>query len=124
MVQSLKKAGLGSLELFCMGLKATGCYLARTLSYKGADFEMEKIHLDPGFRRERAQLGAQGFRVWLWCARAMACSHAGVPAVGSRLHQATRASKANGTGTGRCRPTRQPFALTQFALFFLRAATG
>jgi len=50
MVQSLKKAGLGSLELFCMGLKATGCYLARTLSYTGADFQMEKIHLDPSFR--------------------------------------------------------------------------
>jgi hypothetical protein len=50
MVQSLKKAGLGSLELFCMGLKATGCYLARTLSYNGAEFQMEKIHLDPGFK--------------------------------------------------------------------------
>lgn len=50
MVQSLKKAGLGSLELFCMGLKATGCYLARTLSYKGAEFLMEKIKPDAEFR--------------------------------------------------------------------------
>ena len=52
LVATLKKAGLGSLELFCMGLKATGCYLARTLSYKGAEFQLERIHLDPEFRWE------------------------------------------------------------------------
>lgn len=50
LVSTLKKAGLGSLELFCMGLKATGCYLARTLSYKGAEFQLERIKLDAEFK--------------------------------------------------------------------------
>lgn len=50
MVQYLKDAGLGSLELFCMGLKSTGTYLARTLSYAGAEFKLAKVQLDPVFR--------------------------------------------------------------------------
>jgi hypothetical protein len=62
LVQTLKKAGLGSLELFCMGLKATGCYLARTLSYKGADFELDKIRLGASFRRALGQGGWGGGR--------------------------------------------------------------
>ena len=33
-----------------LALQATGCYLARTLSYKGADFELDKIRLDASFR--------------------------------------------------------------------------
>ena len=43
------RAGLGSLELYAMGLKATGSYLARTLSYAGAEFNIAKEHIDPVF---------------------------------------------------------------------------
>jgi hypothetical protein len=46
----LGKSGLGALELYCMGLKATGTYLSRTLSYTGAEFLMERIELDPVFK--------------------------------------------------------------------------
>eukprot|EP00854_Cymbomonas_tetramitiformis_P015604 gene15604-18499_t len=33
-----------------MGLKAMGAYLARTLSYKGAEFEVYNTTLDPEFK--------------------------------------------------------------------------
>jgi hypothetical protein len=44
-LETLTGAGLGSLELFSMGLKATGTYLCRTLSYAGAEFELEHVPL-------------------------------------------------------------------------------
>lgn len=50
MIKTLQTAGLGSLELFCMGLKAMGSYLARTLSYHGANFVMDDVQLAPQFR--------------------------------------------------------------------------
>ena len=37
------------MELYSMGLKATGCYLARTLSYQGAEFNIARCTLDPVF---------------------------------------------------------------------------
>ena len=39
--------GLSSLELFSMGLKATGSYMSRALSYRGADFELATVDIDP-----------------------------------------------------------------------------
>ncbi|KXZ54936.1 hypothetical protein GPECTOR_3g106 [Gonium pectorale] len=50
MIDVLKDSGLGALEMFSMGLKATGTYLSRTLSYKGAEFRMEQLEMDPIFR--------------------------------------------------------------------------
>lgn len=50
MIKTLQTAGLGSLELFCMGLKAMGSYLARTLSYHGANFVMDDVQLSHQFR--------------------------------------------------------------------------
>jgi hypothetical protein len=44
------RSGLGSLELFSVGLKSTGIYLARTLSYQGADFELAAVTVDPVYR--------------------------------------------------------------------------
>lgn len=32
-----------------MGLKATGCYMSRTLSYAGAEFQLARCDLDPVF---------------------------------------------------------------------------
>ncbi|GFR48198.1 hypothetical protein Agub_g10015, partial [Astrephomene gubernaculifera] len=50
MIDVLKSSGLGALEMFSMGLKASGTYLSRTLSYKGAEFRLEQVDMDPVFR--------------------------------------------------------------------------
>ena len=39
-VESLNTSGLGAMEMFAMGLKSLGAYVARTLSYQGAEFEL------------------------------------------------------------------------------------
>ncbi|KAK9808500.1 hypothetical protein WJX73_001795 [Symbiochloris irregularis] len=49
LIMYLKGAGLASLELYAMGLKATGAYLSRTLSYSGAEFNIAKEQIDPVF---------------------------------------------------------------------------
>jgi hypothetical protein len=36
--------------MFAMGLKATGAYLCRTLSYRDAEFRLESIDIDPAFK--------------------------------------------------------------------------
>ena len=38
------------VEMFAMGLKATGTYLCRTLSYRDAEFRLENIDIDPAFK--------------------------------------------------------------------------
>ena len=38
--------GLSSLELFSMGLKATGSYMSRALSYRGATFDLASVDID------------------------------------------------------------------------------
>uniref|UniRef100_A0A7S3VHT8 Strawberry notch AAA domain-containing protein n=1 Tax=Dunaliella tertiolecta TaxID=3047 RepID=A0A7S3VHT8_DUNTE len=50
MITSLNKSGLGGVEMFAMGLKATGAYLCRTLSYRDAEFRLETIDIDPAFK--------------------------------------------------------------------------
>ena len=71
-----------------MGLKATGCYLARTLSYQGAEFNIARCALDPVFEEmyDRASkfwqllhtvcrnltMGRQGWRMF-WGALRRAC---------------------------------------------------
>ena len=42
-------SGLGSLELYSMGLKATGTYVSRTLSYSDAEFSIANVAIDPMF---------------------------------------------------------------------------
>ncbi len=44
------RSGLGGVEMFAMGLKATGAYLSRTLSYKDAEFRLEQLEIEPAFR--------------------------------------------------------------------------
>jgi P-loop containing NTP hydrolase pore-1 len=43
------RSGLGSLELFSMGLKATGTYLSRTLAYTNAEFSIIDVDIEPRF---------------------------------------------------------------------------
>ncbi|KAK1365814.1 putative Zinc finger, RING/FYVE/PHD-type, protein strawberry notch [Heracleum sosnowskyi] len=43
---SLGKGGVGVLELVAMDLKARGMYLCRTLSYKGAEFDVLEVPLE------------------------------------------------------------------------------
>ena len=45
LLDTLTSTGMGALEMFAMGLKATGSYLCRTLSYTGAEFELESCPL-------------------------------------------------------------------------------
>ena len=50
MAKMLTDGKLGAMELAAMSLKATGSYLARTLSYEGADFNLAKVQVPPKLR--------------------------------------------------------------------------
>jgi len=43
---ALEKGGVGALELVAMDMKARGMYVCRTLSYKGADFDVLEAPLE------------------------------------------------------------------------------
>ncbi|KAL6578932.1 hypothetical protein OROMI_009148 [Orobanche minor] len=43
---AMEKGGVGALELVVMDIKARGMYVHRTLSYKGAEFEVVEVTLD------------------------------------------------------------------------------
>ena len=45
MLDTLTSSGMGALEMFALGLKATGSYMCRTLSYNGAEFELQNCPL-------------------------------------------------------------------------------
>ena len=45
MLNTLTESGMGALEMFALGLKATGSYLCRSLSYAGAEFELQNCAL-------------------------------------------------------------------------------
>ena len=73
-----------------MGLKATGCYLSRTLSYQGAEFNIARCTLDPIFEEmyDRASkfwqllhtvcrnltMGSIGWRMFWGVPRLSACA--------------------------------------------------
>ncbi|XP_021767573.1 protein FORGETTER 1-like isoform X2 [Chenopodium quinoa] len=44
---ALEKGGVGALELVAMDMKARGMFVCRTLSYKGAEFEVIEAPLEP-----------------------------------------------------------------------------
>ena len=44
------RGGLGANELFCMSLKGQGAYLARSLSYANATFELHGMVVEPRMR--------------------------------------------------------------------------
>lgn len=46
-VHAPRSSGIGAVELFSMSLKATGAYLARTLSYAGAEFDLHRMQMAP-----------------------------------------------------------------------------
>lgn len=48
-VDMLSASKLGALELAAMSLKSTGTYLARTLSYEGAEFSLARVNLSAEF---------------------------------------------------------------------------
>eukprot|EP01018_Ginkgo_biloba_P030723 Gb_10956 [translate_table: standard] len=43
---ALEKRGVGALELVAMDMKARGMYVCRTLSYKGAEFDVVEVPLE------------------------------------------------------------------------------
>lgn len=44
-LRSIASKGTGALELWAMGMKASGAYLCRTLSYEGAEFAISQVPL-------------------------------------------------------------------------------
>ena len=49
-IMDMLKGGIGAMELVAMHMKATGQYLARSLSFKDATFEIQEVKLSPEFK--------------------------------------------------------------------------
>mmetsp|Transcript_31465 Transcript_31465/g.46405 ORF Transcript_31465/g.46405 Transcript_31465/m.46405 type:complete len:1291 (+) Transcript_31465:79-3951(+) len=45
--ESLEKRGVGAMELLALEMKQAGCFVARTLSWDGAEFQTVKVKLSP-----------------------------------------------------------------------------
>ena len=45
------KKCMGALEMYAMGLKSTGAYMCRTLSYEGAEFQLEQAPLSEEMKK-------------------------------------------------------------------------
>ena len=61
--RSLEKRGLGSLELLALELKTRGSFLARTLSWEGAEFKTVEVPLD----REQRMIYDRSVSWWNKC---------------------------------------------------------
>jgi hypothetical protein len=51
-VQSIKKGGVGAMELVAMHMKASGQYISRSLSFSSATFELINVEIEPAFKRK------------------------------------------------------------------------
>jgi hypothetical protein len=51
-VQSIKKGGVGAMELVAMHMKACGQYISRSLSFSTATFELVNVPIDGLFKRK------------------------------------------------------------------------
>nr|CAD1823189.1 unnamed protein product [Ananas comosus var. bracteatus] len=61
-IEALDKGGVGALELVAMDMKARGMYVCRTLSYKGAEFEVVEAPLEEkmmGMYKKAAEFWAE-----------------------------------------------------------------
>ena len=47
----VKEKGVGGMEMVAMDLKGRGIFLSRTLSYKGASFEVNEVSLNAEFKQ-------------------------------------------------------------------------
>eukprot|EP00897_Mesotaenium_endlicherianum_P004024 jgi/Mesen1/364/ME000001S02675 len=66
-LSTLRNAGMGAMEMFAMSLKATGAYCCRTLSYKGADFDIKVVEIDKLHQRQynkAARFWLLLYKVW------------------------------------------------------------
>ena len=50
-IRSIEKRGVGAMEMVAMDMKGRGMFLSRTLSYRGAEFEVVEEELDPTYRK-------------------------------------------------------------------------
>eukprot|EP00850_Spirogloea_muscicola_P007218 SM000036S13262 [mRNA] locus=s36:226900:240784:+ [translate_table: standard] len=69
-LSALEKRGVGALELIAMDMKARGMYVCRTLSFKGAEFEVVEVPLSTRMHEmysKAAQFWAE-LRVEIMCA--------------------------------------------------------
>ena len=51
-VQSIKRGGVGAMELVAMHMKASGQYISRSLSFSASTFELVTVPLHPDFKRK------------------------------------------------------------------------
>ena len=51
-IGAIEKKGVGALEMYACGMKGSGAYLCRTLSYTGAEFNLLEIELSDAQRRQ------------------------------------------------------------------------
>ena len=51
-IGAIEKKGVGALEMYACGMKGSGAYLCRTLSYTGAEFNLLEIELTDAQRRQ------------------------------------------------------------------------
>ena len=51
-VDSIKKGGVGAMELVAMHMKASGQYISRSLSFSSATFELINVEMDNGFKKK------------------------------------------------------------------------
>lgn len=89
-LDSLEQRGLGALELLALDMKAGGLYLARSLSYAGAEFEVAQIRLSAAQRECYDGVS----RFWRRMQREIAAAKA-------RLHERGGAAPPGGGGAGR-----------------------
>lgn len=61
--KSLEKRGLGALELLALELKQQGMFMARTLSWEGAEFETQQVPLN----KEQKVVYDQAVQWWTTC---------------------------------------------------------
>jgi len=59
---SLEKRGVGAMELLALEMKQAGCFVARTLSWDGAEFQSIKVKLSP----EQVEVYDRSMFWWDW----------------------------------------------------------
>jgi len=57
---SLERRGVGAMEMLALEMKQAGCFVARTLSWKGAEFESLRLPLSP----HQVQIYDQSVTLW------------------------------------------------------------
>ncbi|KAA8523387.1 hypothetical protein F0562_009809 [Nyssa sinensis] len=119
---ALEKGGVGALELVAMDMKARGMYVCRTLSYKGAEFEVVEVPLEAKmmeiYKKAAGILGRLWRLYWANHQRFFRhmCMSAKVPAVVRLAKQALMENKCVVIGLQSTGEARTEEAVTKYGL--------